>query len=371
MKKKFILYVPGLDIQPIHERTPQLMITSAFSKLGYDAHLICGKYSIRDIFGIKVYQTATRSAKMSHFITEPLKAFKHIFTIKPNVLIIMTFGRYLPSILVLVSYYRFVSLFHPSFKSKVILKTDWSLDFTGLSKVTRIAAGLLLVISSRIFNRVTVETSCGVERSQNIPLLKMSAMRHIPVGVPDEAMNYSPHIRCRETNSIICVARITKSKGQRVLIDAFLLLKNKFPNWTLRFIGPIEDEKYKEELDLIISSYNSEDKIRFIGFVSQEVLYEEFKNASILCLPSIQYENAGNVRYEAAAFGIPVVTTDLPCRADNEELGFLVAKSGDSLDLAAKLETLMVCEDTRKRVGENSREKIFTYTKIAELYIDC
>jgi glycosyltransferase involved in cell wall biosynthesis len=91
----------------------------------------------------------------------------------------------------------------------------------------------------------------------------------------------------------------------------------------------------------------------------REAMPRVLKQAHIACLPSYYGEGIPKSLLEAAACGLPVVTTDAPgCRevvveGDN---GFLVPVR-DAKALAAALETLIRDPSLRQRMGQQSRTK--------------
>lgn len=369
MDKNFIIYIPGSELTQIHERTPWLMIPIAFKELGYNSTIICGKYSLKSRYDIDIYTTMPRSTSFLKSAFEPILAFRRIFSLKPDIVLISPFGSYLFSIIPLTLTYKLYAVLARQRKTKFIMKTDWSLEFTDSKRWKKLFSILLLSISSHTFDKISLETYCGLNKANSIPLIKKQNLTRVPVGFP-ENMDYDKIFNCRHyTNRIICVARVTPMKGQIVLLKAFLLLSTKYPKWQLRFVGPIEDVEYKNQLDSLILKGKIEDKVSFSGFIEENLLLKELGKASIFCLPSIYKESAGNVKYEALAAGLPVVTTDVPCKEDNEELGFLVSKAGDINALAKNLELLISDPLLRTKLVKNFRGKILSYKNLAELYI--
>ena len=255
-------------------------------------------------------------------------------------------------------------------KTKFILKTDWSLDFTSIKWYKKALSILLLCLSSYIFDRISLETYCGVNRAKAIPIIREKALTRVPIGYPQNIVFDAFKTNNYKEKRIVCVARIAPMKGQIVLLRSFSKISEKYKDWQLRFIGPIKDETYKSQLDFLIQENNLANRVSFTNFVEENVLLEELREASIFCLPSINTESAGQVKYEAIAAGLPVITTDVPCREDNEELGCLVSNAKDINGLAKNLELLMMNTQLRRNIAENSKKKVLSYKDIALLYRD-
>jgi glycosyltransferase involved in cell wall biosynthesis len=158
-------------------------------------------------------------------------------------------------------------------------------------------------------------------------------------------------------------------KGQDVLVRAFAELASRYPTWSVRLVGPCEDPAYEGELRTLAERAGIGGRVQWLGYLEQDAIDREYARASIFCLPSVHSESGGQVKYEAAAFGLPIVTTDVPCRADAIEMGCAVARAGDANELARELERLMADEGERRRTSHESQSRLGSYREIAALYL--
>ena len=71
----------------------------------------------------------------------------------------------------------------------------------------------------------------------------------------------------------------------------------------------MSDGPQTEELQ---TKYRGEDRLRWLGPVSDEEKISRIKGADVLCVPSLRGESFGIVLLEAMAAGTPVVASDLP-----------------------------------------------------------
>lgn len=104
---------------------------------------------------------------------------------------------------------------------------------------------------------------------------------------------------------IVTVGRLTKrQKRQDLLIRAFSLIADKFPNWNVEIWGPCTDLKYKDELENIIHKHKLEKRVLLCG--STDNVSRVLDTADIFVLPS-QYEGFGLGLVEAMSKGLPVI----------------------------------------------------------------
>ena len=162
-----------------------------------------------------------------------------------------------------------------------------------------------------------------------------------PISIEYSNLNSYVHYQDRSRN-IISVGRLTKQKNQKLLIDSFQIISNRYPDITLHFFGSGELENNLREY---VSSLNCNDKIFFEGTVSNAILKN--RDALAFVMPS-DYEGFPNALIEAMACGIPSICTDFDSGTARELIvdgknGFLV-KVGDKDDLTKKLISLIEME---------------------------
>lgn len=97
-----------------------------------------------------------------------------------------------------------------------------------------------------------------------------------------------------EQNYIVFIGRLSKEKGTRYIAETARLL----PEYTFKVAGSGPDE------DVLKNIQN----VELAGFLTGEKLTEIMKNAKVLLLPSVCYENCPLSILEAHSMGVPVVT---------------------------------------------------------------
>lgn len=110
---------------------------------------------------------------------------------------------------------------------------------------------------------------------------------------------------------LIFVGRINSSKGIEKLLDAMQLLDD--PNIILLIVGSTNfgsKEVSEFERNIQKRCIEMKDRVYFTGFIHNNELWKYYKLAHIAVLPSMWEEPAGLTMIEAAAAGLPVITTD-------------------------------------------------------------
>lgn len=152
-------------------------------------------------------------------------------------------------------------------------------------------------------------------------------------------------------NLIVSVGRLYPQKNQKMMIDAFNMIKNKYPDYKLIIYG---EGPSRKELEDYIKSLSLEEKVLLPG--RSEHVIDEVRKSRIFCLSS-DCEGMSNALIEALCLGIPIVTTDV---SGVEELVIdgingRVVEIGDSVSMANALNDLL--EDKEKMIIISKRNK--------------
>jgi len=156
---------------------------------------------------------------------------------------------------------------------------------------------------------------------------------------------------------IFSVGWISHRKNTLGIIKAFSRLMGASSiDASLYIAGERKNPEYAKKVDKEIKKSNIENKIRFLGKLSQEEIREELSCADIFVLPSYQ-ENAPMAIAEAMAAGVPVVTSNrcgMPYMIDEGKTGFLVDPD-DIEALADRMRILLTDVELRSKIGEAAR----------------
>lgn len=150
------------------------------------------------------------------------------------------------------------------------------------------------------------------------------------------------------------VSRVVKEKGQEYLLDAFPIIKKKFPKTELIFVG---DGPYRKFLEGKARRMGIKD-VHFLGF--RHDLYQLYALIDIFVFPTVfDFEGFGLVAAEAMIMEKPVVASKIgpvPEVVEEGKTGFLV-KAGDPKELTKGIIKLLEDPKAASLMGKKGREK--------------
>ncbi len=157
---------------------------------------------------------------------------------------------------------------------------------------------------------------------------------------------------------IFCPGRISRIKGQHILIQALALLKDMD---FLCIIAGKDDghEEYRMELEDLIVSSGLEGKVRLAN--ATQYMNEAYQLSQLVVVPSIQAEAFGRIAIEAQALGVAVVATDHGGARETiipNETGYLVPP-GDAETMAQAIRYALSRDaGTIKAMGTYARKHV-------------
>ena len=172
---------------------------------------------------------------------------------------------------------------------------------------------------------------------------------------------------------ILQVGRITKVKGQDVLLSAFKEVVKRFPNMHLVFAGPTDDQSYFATLTSMVKLFGLENRVHFRGVVSPSDRDLLYRDCFIFVHPCVWPEAFGVVISEAMAHGDVIVATSAGGIVEQIENGIsgLLVKPGDSHDLANALIRAISDAELRRRLAtgalSNFKEKLSLRVQVNRL----
>ena len=156
------------------------------------------------------------------------------------------------------------------------------------------------------------------------------------------------------------VGRISRWKGQYLLLEAFHTLIKKHSNIHLVFIGstPPSQDHFLVKLKNLISSFKLENNVTIVDF--QENIWQIYDAINISVVPSIEPEPFGLVATESMLSYKAVVAAKhgglCEIVIDNETGLFFEPRNVN--DLAEKIELLVLNPDLRNKLGENGNKRV-------------
>lgn len=166
---------------------------------------------------------------------------------------------------------------------------------------------------------------------------------------------------------VLFVGMLIFLKGIHILIQAMELVIRQIPDAKLLIIGR---GAYQRQLEELASELGLEEKVEFVGHVSQTTLRQYMRNCRVLVLPSLS-EGLGRVLIEAMACGKPVIGTNvggIPGLIQDGVNGFLIPPN-DPRALAEKLVHLLSNEGEGVRMGAKG-QKLVAQTFSTEKYVE-
>ena len=161
---------------------------------------------------------------------------------------------------------------------------------------------------------------------------------------------------------VIAVGRLDYQKGFDRLIQAWELIQENgtFHDWQLDIFGQGE---WRGMLQQMIDSKRLQANMHICPPTKN--IGTEYTHSSLLVMSS-NYEGFPMVMIEAMACGLPVVAFDFKCGPKDiiqDGKNGLLVSNGDIQGLADAMMTLMGNEALRKRMGEEARKVISTYSE--------
>jgi len=156
--------------------------------------------------------------------------------------------------------------------------------------------------------------------------------------------------------TVVLVARMLWDKGVGEFVEATRILKPQFDGVRFVLVGDPDPANPAAIPISKLQEWNGQNGIEWLG--RQEDVKSILQKAHIVCLPSYR-EGVPKSLLEAAAVGLPLVTTDAPGCREVVTSGFngLLVPVRDGVALARSLAQLISDPQLRKFMGANSRKR--------------
>lgn len=222
-------------------------------------------------------------------------------------------------------------------------------------------------------DRITATSQFLLEATANLAPSVRDKVTVIPFGVtvPDTMTSLpdEPPVR-------LCYIKAHRAKyGPDVLLRAMDIIKGRDVHVELSIAG---EGEMTAELKRLTTRLGLDDRVRFVGFVENEQIYEFIAEHHVMVMPSIlESESFGVAVLEAAACGRPTVASRVGGVSEvirDGETGLLVTPK-DPQALADGILKLVESRDLREEMGKKARrlvEEQYRWEKsvdmMAELY---
>jgi len=175
---------------------------------------------------------------------------------------------------------------------------------------------------------------------------------HIPIG----AYHQPELLEESHSQELLFFTTLAPFKGLELLISAFSILQNEFPNLQLTIAGTnhVRFPDYERKLK---SQYKNVAGVRWLGEINEDDVKRVFAHARIVVLPYTASTGSSSVLYQAATWGRPVIASDLneiQQLARESELQVEFFKNGNLSSLCETIRALLVTpEKPRRQVTHN------------------
>jgi glycosyltransferase involved in cell wall biosynthesis len=164
----------------------------------------------------------------------------------------------------------------------------------------------------------------------------------------------------RDRARVVCAARLHREKGVDVLVRAFMIVAEDFPDATLHLAG---DGPEREDLEKLSSAMRLDGRVVFRGQLPPGDMPAFFGTGLVAVSPSRVEEGRGRSLLEAAMSGCALIGSDLGGIRDNVidgRTGFLVPPE-DPDRLADALHRCLSDPDYALSLGEAARSAALEY----------
>jgi glycosyltransferase involved in cell wall biosynthesis len=217
----------------------------------------------------------------------------------------------------------------------------------------KLAAARLVLTCSR-YNLPTLETLAGARG--------IARLRQVYHGADLEHFDFGPCARSSPP-LILTVGRLVEKKGIDDLVSACALLRERGRRFQCRIIAGSRDRW--DQIASQIRTLGLEGRVFLDGPLDQEAVRRWYHEATVFALPCLlasdgDRDGIPNVLVEAAASGVPIVTTavsGIPELVEDGETG-LVVPLRDPAALASAIERLLDSPELRERLRKGARARV-------------
>ena len=174
-------------------------------------------------------------------------------------------------------------------------------------------------------------------------------------------------LKARKEKTIVSVGRLKKQKNQKLLIEAFNDLKDKYPDYKVIIYG---EGDYRSELENLIETLKLIDRVLLPGMIND--VADTIASANCFVLPS-DYEGMPNALIEAMCIGLPCIATRVSGSDEliqDGENGLLI-NIGDKKALVDSIDKILGNESLAEKLGEKAKglSSELTISKIMNQWI--
>lgn len=212
---------------------------------------------------------------------------------------------------------------------------------------------LLTGMKTKIFQKILIHNVKNMVFQTNgaKDLYPESITKHSVIILnPLDTTKFPPYYEGERKKEIVTVGRLEPQKRQDILIRAFSIIAEHYPDYKLRIYG---EGSQKDFLLKLIRELNMESRIILMG--TKKNIFDQINESAIFAMTS-DFEGLSNALIEAMALGIPCVSTRCsPGGAEelirDKKNGFLVP-CGDYNELSKVLDMMIKNYKDTQKIGQ-------------------
>ena len=247
----------------------------------------------------------------------------------------------------------------PATKAKLFLKFHGS--NAGLLKT---ANPLLRALGSSLLSRADGIGVLSSEERDNflnagVPQRKLFVIKNV---VKSASINSDPTFRAHldlpeNLPLLLFIGRFIEAKGLLDVIRACKVLRDGDRKFMLLCVG---DGPARRDAEAEVARLSLQSSVRFFGYIPEEQASAFYANSTILLFPTYHYEGFPMVIFNAAAAGLPIITTRIRAAADylNEPANCLWVEPRKPELLAEKVNSLLDNSQLTASMSANNKELV-------------
>ncbi|MEW6235683.1 MAG: glycosyltransferase family 4 protein [Candidatus Omnitrophota bacterium] len=248
-------------------------------------------------------------------------------------------------------------------RAKILFYT-WENIFRPWTYPSRASA--LYALIDKTLHRRSAAAVCASEGARDVLLRKgyTKPIAVIPYGIPAFFFEHSGEISESRPFTVGYIGRLLPMKGVDILLQAI----REIDGARLRLIGGGEIERFQN----LSCELGIQDRVEWIGSLSEESIPAELRRMDVLVLPSRRterwMEQLGRAAIEAMAAGVPVIGANTGAIPEVLSGAGRLFEDGDIYGLAERIAELRSNPQERARLGEAGRQRAqsrFTWPRFA------
>jgi glycogen synthase len=194
-------------------------------------------------------------------------------------------------------------------------------------------------------------------------LLRLAHTEVIPHGLEPAA----PVVSLHGSNSVpilVFIGRLVTTKGVTVLLEAAQILSREGHPFQLLIAG---DGPGRASREVLAHERQLDERVRFLGAIDEHQIRETLEKADLVIVPSLAGEVFGLVVAENMLRGLPVVASDLGSFAEVLGNTGRTFATGNSMDLARQIMSLLADAPARRNLGMAARQRVLDFFNLRRM----